>query len=72
MATPVAAAMAGSKAQQVLMMVRWVRNNLFHGGKFLPVPAGDDARDKLLVQYSLIVLRACIPLHNQVNEAYAR
>ena len=60
-----------SKAQQVLVMVRRVRNNLFHGGKFLSAPTGDDQRDEILVQHSLTILRACIKLHNQVNEAYA-
>lgn len=60
-----------SQTQQVLLMVRRVRNNLFHGGKFLPVPTGDPDRDKLLVQYSLTVLRACIPLHNDVSRNYA-
>jgi hypothetical protein len=58
------------KGQQTLLMVRRVRNNLFHGGKFLPVPAGDPDRDKLLVEHSLTVLRACIPLHNKVATAY--
>lgn len=60
-----------SQTQQVLLMVRRVRNNLFHGGKFLPVPTGDPDRDKLLVQHSLTVLRACIPLHNDVSRNYA-
>ncbi len=59
-----------SKAQEVLLMVRRVRNNLFHGGKFLPVPVSDPDRDKLLVQHSLTVLRACIRLHDEVAEAY--
>jgi len=58
------------ETQRVLLMVRRVRNNLFHGGKFLPVPAGDPDRDKLLIQHSLTVLRACIPLYDHVAEAY--
>lgn len=61
-----------SEAQQVLLMVRRVRNNLFHGGKFLPVPAGDPDRDKLLVEHSLAVLRKCIQLYHQVDEAYRK
>jgi len=48
-------------------MVRRVRNNLFHGGKFLP--GGD--RDQVLVQYALAVLRACLPLNADVETAYA-
>ena len=61
-----------SEAQQVLLMVRRIRNNLFHGGKFLPVPACDPDRDKLLVEHSLAVLRKCIPLCHQVEEAYRK
>jgi hypothetical protein len=60
-----------SQAEQVLVLVRQVRNNLFHGGKFLPLPAGDNDRDQLLIRYSLTVLRECIPLHRPVDEAYA-
>src|SRR5689334_17856713 len=30
------------RAQKVLTMVRRVRNNLFHGGKFFPTEAGGD------------------------------
>ncbi|HVF61939.1 MAG TPA: hypothetical protein VNJ70_19190 [Thermoanaerobaculia bacterium] len=42
-----------SRAHRVLLAVRRVRNNLFHGGKFLaPDEPGDD-RDRLLVQHSL-------------------
>jgi hypothetical protein len=53
-------------AEQVLVMVRRVRNNLFHGGKFLP--GGD--RDQLLVHHALVVLRACLPLHGDVAASY--
>ena len=59
-----------SKVQQVLLMVRRVRNNLFHGGKFLPGPPSDPKRDALLVEYSLTVLHACIPLHGNVSIVY--
>jgi hypothetical protein len=55
---------------QVLGMVRRVRNNLFHGGKFL-VPPGGGERDELLVTRSLVVLRACLRLNADVAEAYA-
>lgn len=56
-----------SRAEQVLLMVRRVRNNLFHGGKFLP---GSD-RDEMLVSHSLVVLQACLPLNTDVATAYA-
>lgn len=57
------------RAVQVLLMVRRVRNNLFHGGKFLPTKAGND-RDRLLVNHSLVVLRACLPLNDRIDAAY--
>jgi hypothetical protein len=54
------------RAEQVLLMVRRVRNNLFHGGKFLP--GGD--RDQVLVNHALVVLKACLPLNADVSAAY--
>jgi hypothetical protein len=60
------------RAQQALSMVRRVRNNLFHGGKFLPAEAGSDPnRDQLLVQHSLVILRACLPLRADVEAAFS-
>ena len=42
------------------------------GGKFFPTEAGGDPnRDQLLVQHSLVVLRACLPLHPDVEAAFA-
>jgi len=58
-----------SRLEQVLVMVRRVRNNLFHGGKFLD-PQATPGRDQLLVNYSLVVLRACLPLDPKVEAAY--
>jgi hypothetical protein len=57
------------RAEQVILMVRRVRNNLFHGGKFLPVAGGD--RDQVLVNHALVVLHACLPLNANVAAAYA-
>ena len=57
------------RAEQALLMVRRVRNNLFHGGKFLPAEADGD-RDRLLVEHALTVLRACLPLQQDVVAAY--
>jgi hypothetical protein len=59
-----------SQVQQLLFLVRRVRNNLFHGGKFLPGPPTDPERDTLLIQHSLTVLHACLPLHGDVYIAY--
>lgn len=59
-----------TRAERVLLMVRRVRNNLFHGGKFLVSEGRGNDRDELLVKHSLTVLRACIPLDRQVAAAY--
>lgn len=48
----------------ILRLVRTVRNNLFHGGKF-PLPSGpteDTARNNCLLQASISVLEKCIEL----------
>src|SRR5262245_56862424 len=59
-----------STTKRVLLMVRRVRNNLFHGGKFLPPEGGDNGRDERLVRHSLVVLTACIPLEPRVANAF--
>jgi hypothetical protein len=56
--------------EQLLLAVRRVRNNLFHGGKFLPAHQQGSDRDRLLVQHSLTVLRTYVGLHPRVLDAY--
>lgn len=57
-------------AQQLLLMVRTVRNNLFHGGKYLPDGEIEAGRNKLLVKHSMIVLRACVQLDDDVYASF--
>jgi hypothetical protein len=57
-------------AQQVLLMVRTVRNNLFHGGKFLPDGEQEIGRNERLVASSLIVLKRCVTLNDKVHQSY--
>jgi len=47
---------------QVLIYVRRVRNNLFHGGKFPDASIEEVARNKQLIQDSLAVLNAVLGL----------
>lgn len=54
--------------QQLLRFIRTVRNNLFHGGKF--IPEDGLARDQRLVESSLEVLKLCINLDNNVMQNY--
>lgn len=57
-----------STARQALMLVRRVRNNLFHGGKiWSPDHYGPRNRDEQLVRASLEILHGCIRLHDEVN-----
>jgi len=56
----------------VLRLVRIVRNNLFHGGKY-PVPVGpleDVGRNSLLLQASLTVLKQCLQLSPELRTAF--
>lgn len=57
------------EVDRVLRCVRWVRNNLFHGGKFSPVHGGP-SRNVALIGHSLVVLRACLTLSAPVRDAY--
>jgi len=53
----------------VLLYVRRVRNNLFHGGKF----NGrwfEPQRSELLLRHSLTILHACIDVSSELNEAF--
>ncbi|MCC6948703.1 MAG: hypothetical protein IT539_13130 [Bradyrhizobiaceae bacterium] len=58
-----------SKADLILLYVRRVRNNLFHGGKFNG-KWFDPPRSEKLLRASLTILEACIEASNKVREAY--
>lgn len=59
-----------ARTQQLLLMVRTVRNNLFHGGKYLPDGEQEADRDHRLVHYSLIVLFAVSRLDEYVKSSF--
>lgn len=58
--------------QQLLKMVRTVRNNLFHGGKYSPDGEVEQGRNEQLVTASLDVLKQCRLLHEEVSSSYER
>jgi len=58
------------KAQQTLLMVRRIRNNLFHGAKIWSPEYGNRERDIKLVKAGLAVLKQCVQLNQQVHIAY--
>jgi hypothetical protein len=51
----------------LLKMVRRVRNNLFHGGKYPMQPVPDPARNADLLYHSLVLLTACLQLDEDVR-----
>ncbi len=46
--------------EKLLLLVRRVRNNLFHGEKIGVLLEGDSARDTQLLKYGLTILYACL------------
>ncbi len=59
----------GNFTEDLLVYVRRVRNNLFHGGKF---SRGwlDPKRSETLIRHSLTILDACLELSGLVRAAY--
>jgi hypothetical protein len=60
--------------RQLLIFVRRVRNNLFHGGKFPGVPHDDPARNNVLLRHGLVILLVVMSLdpdvlHHFLDEA---
>jgi hypothetical protein len=60
---------AKSNADLILLYVRRVRNNLFHGGKFNGHWFAPE-RSRELLRSSLIILKACLESAPQVAAAY--
>lgn len=57
-----------SEERYLLRLVRVVRNNLFHGGKY-PYPFGpvaEPARDRELLQAGVVILQTCLTLSPEV------
>ena len=55
-----------SRERFVLRLVRVVRNNLFHGGKYPDGPIPQVERDSNLISAALEVLRVCYELHPHI------
>jgi hypothetical protein len=54
----------------LLLAIRCVRNNLFHGGKFPLIPISDPSRDRELIWKSMVILKAALPLSPDVKELF--
>lgn len=55
----------------LLRLVGTVRNNLFHGGKYLSGPVSDAGRNQQLLESSITVLEACLAISPDVGSAFA-
>ena len=55
----------------LLRMVRCVRNNLFHGGKFPPIPIADPSRDRELLLKAMTILNTCLSLDDTIEDCFA-
>jgi hypothetical protein len=53
---------SGSAIGDVLLSVRTVRNNVFHGGKFPEGPVAEPLRDEALIRDCLTVLKGLLEL----------
>jgi len=58
------------ETERLLLLVRRVRNNLFHGGKFSNEAFEDIDRQERLLKGSLLVLKECLRVSTQVNSAF--
>ena len=56
--------------EDVLDLVRIVRNNLFHGGKCSTGPIEEPARNKALLEAVITILHHCLTLNDDVSRAY--
>ncbi len=59
-----------SEIEFILRMVRTVRNNLFHGGKFNIEAFEQTERTMKLLSCSIIILNECLILSSSVKEAF--
>jgi len=64
-----ASRVSGTTADMLLIYVRRVRNNLFHGGKFNG-EWFDPERSEPLLRHSIVVLQACLERSKKVKEFY--
>ena len=61
---------APSLAKFLFLLIRRVRNNLFHGGKFNG-KWFEPERSEALLQHGLVILRHCGTRHSEVSKAYS-
>jgi hypothetical protein len=60
----------GTTASKMMIYIRRVRNNLFHGGKFKGSYLADPERSEDLMRYALTMLDACLSNDDDLTQAY--
>jgi len=65
-----AQAVGEADVEFLIKMVRSVRNNLFHGGKYNIALHEDTARSEALLRNCLIILEECVDLSPVVKQAF--
>lgn len=56
----------------LFLLVRGVRNNLFHGGKFKNGEMSGSERDKKLIRSSISILEGCLGLNADVEREFKK
>ncbi|MEW5995407.1 MAG: hypothetical protein AB1744_13575 [Candidatus Zixiibacteriota bacterium] len=64
---PIAQRPGESEEAYVLRLLKTVRNNLFHGGKYPDGPIAEVARDRDILRTALTILDGCYALHDGVK-----
>lgn len=59
-----------SEIENALLLVRRVRNNLFHGGKYNMQMNEETARNSLLLNHGITILNGVLEYNLQVKNAY--
>ena len=54
----------------LLGVVRTVRNNLFHGGKYPLVLVREPSRDVYLIKYALVILQYALSLNHDIEQIF--
>ena len=60
----------GSTASQMMIYIRRVRNNLFHGGKFKGRYLAEPERSEDLMRHALTMIDACLNYDKDLTQAY--
>jgi hypothetical protein len=58
------------KLEKLLLLIRRVRNNLFHGEKLGVLLEGDSERDTDLLKHGLTILYACLQISTDVRSKF--